>query len=326
MKSWKVESMVSIYMAFIIDLILGDPYWFPHPVKLIGKYISIIEGLVKKLNIKNKLLKFSGVILTASTVILTYSICFYLLKGTKVINVYFYQLLNVIILWTCIAPKCLEVEAIKIYSLLNEGEIVKARKQLSSIVGRDTKNLDESEIVRAVIETVSENTSDGVIAPLFYMFIGGAPLALTYKAINTLDSMVGYKKDFYYNFGWTSARLDDIVNLIPARLTACFMIAASFILGLDYKNCIKIIKRDRRNHKSPNSAYPEAATAGALGVQLGGSNSYFGEIVYKPTIGNNLRELNKNDIVKSTKLMYLCTYVAIIVFSIVKIFLGRWIL
>lgn len=318
--------MASIYMALIIDLILGDPHWFPHPVRLIGKYIGIIEGLVKKLSLNSKLLKLSGIILTVSTVILTYSICLYLLKWAKFINVYFYYLLNVIILWTCIAPKCLKVEAMKIYDLLNKGEVIKARKQLSYIVGRDTKDLDESEIVRAVVETVSENTSDGVIAPLFYMFIGGAPLALTYKAINTLDSMVGYKKDFYYNFGWASARLDDIVNLVPARLTACFMVAASFVLGLDYKNCIKIIKRDRRNHKSPNSAYPEAATAGALGVQLGGSNSYFGEIVYKPTIGDSLKELSKDDIVKSIELMYLCTYVAVMVFSMVKIFLGRWIL
>lgn len=318
--------MASIYMALIIDLILGDPHWFPHPVRLIGKYIGIIEGLIKKLSLNSKLLKLSGIILTVSTVILTYSICFYLLKWAKFINIYFYYLLNVIILWTCIAPKCLKVEAMKIYDLLNKGEFIKARKQLSYIVGRDTKDLDESEIVRAVVETVSENTSDGVIAPLFYMFIGGAPLALTYKAINTLDSMVGYKKDFYYNFGWASARLDDIVNLVPARLTACFMVAASFVLGLDYKNCIKIIKRDRRNHKSPNSAYPEAATAGALGVQLGGSNSYFGEIVYKPTIGDSLKELSKDDIVKSIELMYLCTYVAVIVFSMVKIFLGRWML
>ncbi|MEA4825598.1 MAG: adenosylcobinamide-phosphate synthase CbiB [Clostridium sp.] len=318
--------MASIYMALIIDLILGDPHWFPHPVRLIGKYIGILEGLVKKLSLNSKLLKLSGIILTVSTVILTYSICLYLLKWAKFINIYFYYLLNVIILWTCIAPKCLKVEAMKIYDLLNKGEVIKARKQLSYIVGRDTKDLDESEIVRAVVETVSENTSDGVIAPLFYMFIGGAPLALTYKAINTLDSMVGYKKDFYYNFGWASARLDDIVNLVPARLTACFMVAASFVLGLDYKNCIKIIKRDRRNHKSPNSAYPEAATAGALGVQLGGSNSYFGEIVYKPTIGDSLKELSKDDIVKSIELMYLCTYVAVMVFSMIKIFLGRWIL
>ncbi|KEI00413.1 cobalamin biosynthesis protein [Clostridium botulinum] len=314
--------MSNIYLAFILDCILGDPYWFPHPVRFIGKYISFFEKQIKKANLKNTTLKIWGVFLTLSTIGLTYGICFGILKAVYIINPKVYYVLNIVILWTCIAPKCLANEAIKIYTELANNNIEKSRKQLSYIVGRDTDNLDEGEITRAVVETVGENTSDGIIAPLMYMFIGGAPLALTYKAVNTLDSMVGYKEDIYLNFGWFSAKLDDVVNYIPARLTALFMIISAFILRFDYKNCIKIINRDKNNHTSPNAGYPESAMAGALRVKLGGTNSYFGKLTYKPTIGDKLKKLEKEDIRKSTVLMYGTTIVSIVIFSIILISCG----
>ncbi|AEB76065.1 cobalamin biosynthesis protein CobD [Clostridium botulinum] len=314
--------MSNIYLAFILDCILGDPYWFPHPVRFIGKYISFFEKQIRKANFKDITLKIGGVFLTLSTIGLTYGICFGILKAAYIINPKIYYVLNIVILWTCIAPKCLSNEAIKIYKELVNNNIEKSRKQLSYIVGRDTDNLDESEITRAVVETVGENTSDGIIAPLMYMFIGGAPLALTYKAVNTLDSMVGYKEDIYLNFGWFSAKLDDVVNYIPARLTALFMVISSFILRFDYKNCIKIINRDKNNHTSPNAGYPESAMAGALRVKIGGTNSYFGKLTYKPTIGDELKKLEKEDIRKSTILMYGTTIVSIVIFSIILISCG----
>ncbi|KEI02410.1 cobalamin biosynthesis protein [Clostridium botulinum] len=314
--------MSNIYLAFILDCILGDPYWFPHPVRFIGKYISFFEKQIRKANFKDITLKIWGVFLTLSTIGLTYGICFGILKAAYIINPKIYYVLNIVILWTCIAPKCLSNEAIKIYKELVNNNIEKSRKQLSYIVGRDTDNLDESEITRAVVETVGENTSDGIIAPLMYMFIGGAPLALTYKAVNTLDSMVGYKEDIYLNFGWFSAKLDDVVNYIPARLTALFMVISSFILRFDYKNCIKIINRDKNNHTSPNAGYPESAMAGALRVKIGGTNSYFGKLTYKPTIGDELKKLEKEDIRKSTILMYGTTIVSIVIFSIILISCG----
>ncbi|WP_196247221.1 adenosylcobinamide-phosphate synthase CbiB [Clostridium novyi] len=312
-----MKEIISIYLAFLLDCILGDPYWFPHPVRFIGKYISFFEKQIRKLKLNNKALKIFGIVLTISTVTITYTISYLVLKIAFNVNIKLYYALNIVMMWTAIAPKCLSSEGVKIYKELTKGNLEKSRKQLSYIVGRDTENLDESEITRAVVETIGENTSDGIIAPLMYMFIGGAPLALAYKAVNTLDSMVGYKEDIYFDFGWFSAKFDDGVNYIPARLTAIFMIISSWVLRLDYKNCIKIIKRDRKNHTSPNAGYPESAMAGALKVQLGGTNSYFGKLTYKPKIGDKLKELNKEDIKKSCILMYGTTVVSTVIFSLI---------
>lgn len=306
--------MYSIIGAFFIDLLLGDPYDFPHPVRFVGKYISFYEKRVRKMEPSSNRLRVLGIGLTLSTVILTYTITFLVLYLCKRVNIYLFYIVNMIFLWTCIAPRCLQKEAMKIYVLLKEGKIIEARKQLSYIVGRDTEHLKEKEIGRAVVETVAENTSDGVIAPLFYMSLGGAPLAMAYKAINTLDSMVGYKEGIYLYFGWSSARLDDVANYIPARITALLMLLVCPLFKMDFKNCFKIIMRDRKNHASPNSAYSEAATAGALGVQLGGSNYYFGKLVEKPTIGDAIKELNKEHIIDAIKLMYGATILYLLIY------------
>jgi adenosylcobinamide-phosphate synthase len=307
--------MIDIYLAFVIDALVGDPQWFPHPVRLIGRYISIFEGFTRKIISSSKGLKISGVLITLTTVALSYTIAHYTLEFFKGINTWVYHFANVLIMYTCLATRCLADEALKIYRVLKTGDIQKSRKMLSYIVGRDTQNLDESGIARATVETVAENASDGVVAPLVYMIIGGAPLALAYKAINTLDSMVGYKNDKYENLGWASAKLDDIANYIPARLTALLMIISAFVLGMDYRNSWRIFRRDNQNHKSPNSGCPEAATAGALRIQLGGTNMYFGKPVEKPTIGDNTRLLVKKDIISTIMLMYGASIAGVIILT-----------
>jgi len=307
--------MLSIYAAFLLDCIAGDPYWFPHPVRIIGFYISRFESFARKITGSDKGLFIMGLLLAFSAPILSYAAVYAILGAAAHAGRFAYYVVNMIILYTCLAPKCLSKEALIIQRALQQGDIAKSRKLLSFIVGRDTENLDERGIAKAVVETVAENTSDGVIAPLFYMVLGGAPLAMAYKAINTLDSMVGYKNDRYMNFGKASALMDDAANYIPARLTGLFMVVAAWILGFDYKGSFRILRRDCRKHSSPNSGYPEAAAAGALGIQLGGNNSYFGKLVSKPTIGDDGRVIGSDDIYASVKLMYGASVLALLVFT-----------
>ena len=309
-------NILSIYIGYIIDLIIGDPYSFPHPVIYIGKLIKCLENNIRKIFKKEKYLKFAGFILWFITVGLTYVLTYLIIKLSK-FNLITFLIVNSFIIYTTLATKCLKDEAIKIYNILKSGDIYESRKQLSYIVGRDTSSLNEAEIIRATVETVAENTVDGIISPMFYAFIGGAPLAMAYKAINTLDSMVGYKNDKYINLGFASAKIDDIANYIPARICIIFMTIASLILRFNYKNCFKISIRDRKNHKSPNCAYPEGAVAGALGIQLGGTNIYFGKPVYKPTIGDKYREIEIEDIKKTNKIMYLSSILSLIIFTLI---------
>ncbi|MCQ1528190.1 adenosylcobinamide-phosphate synthase CbiB [Lutispora saccharofermentans] len=308
--------MISIWIANLADLAFGDPYGFPHPVRLIGLYISAFEKIARRICKDNKSLKLAGVFLTISTVFLSYMTVWALLRAAYYIGGSLRLFVNAFILYTCLAGRCLAKEASKIAASLKNNDINGSRKLLSYIVGRDTAHMNENDISRAVIETVSENASDGIIAPLFYMFLGGAPLSMAYKAINTMDSMVGYKNEKYEFFGWASARLDDIANFIPSRLTSIFMICGAFVLGLDYKNSHRIVKRDCRNHLSPNSGYPEAAAAGALGIMLGGANLYFGKLVVKPSIGDKLKDIDGEDIKKMISLMYAAWIISLIVFSI----------
>jgi adenosylcobinamide-phosphate synthase len=308
-------NLVNIFIGYILDLTFGDPYSFPHPVRFIGNLIKFLENKIRKLAKKNKYLKIGGFFLWIITVGTTYIIT-YLIVRVSSIDVYLLTIVNSILIYTTLSTKCLKDEAIKIYKVLKENDLEKSRIQLSYIVGRDTKHLSKLEIIRAVVETVAENTVDGIISPMFYAFIGGAPLAMAYKAINTLDSMVGYKNEKYADIGFTSAKIDDIANFIPARITVFFMSIASLFLGYDYKSSIRIAIRDRKNHKSPNCAYPEGAIAGALEIQLGGTNTYFGESVYKPTIGDKIREIDEEDIVKTNKIMYLTSFTALIIFSL----------
>lgn len=309
-------NILSIYIGYIIDLIIGDPYSFPHPVIYIGKLIKCLENNIRKVFKKEKYLKFAGFILWFITVGTTYLLTYLIIKLSKFNSITF-LIVNSFIIYTTLATKCLKDEAIKIYDILKSGDIYESRKQLSYIVGRDTNSLNEAEIIRATVETVAENTVDGIISPMFYAFIGGAPLAMAYKAINTLDSMVGYKNDKYINLGFASAKIDDIANYIPARVCIIFMTIASLILRFNYKNCFKISIRDRKNHKSPNCAYPEGAIAGALGIQLGGTNIYFGKPVYKPTIGDKYREIEIEDIKKTNKIMYLSSILSLIIFTFI---------
>ncbi|NMS91596.1 cobalamin biosynthesis protein [Clostridioides difficile] len=311
-------NILSIYIGYVTDLIVGDPYSFPHPVRFIGKLINLTQGMIRKVFKSDKQLKFGGFILWFITVGITYLITYAIVKLFS-FNGLLSVVINGFIIYTTLATKCLKDEALKIYDVLKTGDIEKSRTQLSYIVGRDTTNLSESEIIRATVETVAENTVDGIIAPMFYAFIGGAPLAMAYKAINTLDSTVGYKNEKYKDIGFASAKIDDIANYIPARISIVLMTIGSFFLHYNYRNCFKISIRDRKNHKSPNCAFSEGAVSGALGIQLGGTNFYFGEKVYKPTIGDKLREIDKEDIIKTNKIMYASSFTSILVFTLVYV-------
>ena len=308
-------NILSIYIGYIMDLIIGDPYSFPHPVRYIGKLIKKTEKKIRNIAKSDKDLKKGGFALWFVTVGTTYLVTYLIVKLSSLIPGGF-LIVNSLLIYTTLATKCLKDEAVKIYKVLKTGDIEKSRIQLSYIVGRDTEHLDEDEIIRATIETVAENTVDGIIAPMFYAFIGGAPLAMAYKAINTLDSTVGYKNEKYKDLGFASAKIDDIANYIPARISVLLMMLGSLMLGYDYKNSSKIAIRDRKNHKSPNCAYPEGAVAGALGVQLGGTNIYFGEVVYKPTIGDKIREIEIDDIIKTNKIMYATSIASMVIFTV----------
>lgn len=307
-------NLLSIYTGYALDLIIGDPYSFPHPVRFIGKLISFLEKQIRKITKSDKGLKIVGFFLWFVVVGVTLgstSIVLRLFQFNKVA----YFLVNSILIYTTLATKCLKDESEKIYKVLKTGDLEKSRIQLSYIVGRDTTNLSEKEIVRATVETVAENTVDGIIAPLFYGFIGGAPFAMAYKAINTLDSTVGYKNDKYYYLGFASAKIDDIANYIPARLGVILLSLGSLFVGSNFRDALKIGIRDRKNHKSPNCAFSEGAVAGALGIQLGGTNVYFGKEVYKPTIGDKKREIEIEDIVRTNKIMYSSSIISIIIFT-----------
>ena len=307
--------LLSLYIGYIIDLIIGDPYSFPHPVKYIGKLIKVVENFVRKTAKTDKGLKIGGFFLWFVTVGTTFAVTYLVMRLAR-FNTVVYVIINSIVIYTTLATKCLKDEAKKIYEVLKTGDLQKSRTQLSYIVGRDTANLDEKEIIRATVETVAENTVDGLIAPLFYAFIGGAPLAMAYKAINTLDSSVGYKNEKYLHIGFASAKIDDIANFIPSRIAVILFTIGNFFLRNDYKNCFKMAIRDRKNHKSPNCAFSEGAVAGALGIQLGGTNVYFGETVYKPTIGDKTREIEVEDIARTNKILYATSLTSMVVFTL----------
>ncbi|MGD9568420.1 MAG: adenosylcobinamide-phosphate synthase CbiB [Sedimentibacter sp.] len=296
--------MTALILGYIFDLILGDPQNFPHPVRLIGK---LIENVENKLRVKCKSEKderIYGAVLWFVVVGLSYFVPALILIAALNINIVFEVILEGIMCYYILATRSLRDESMKVYYALKNNNISEARQFLSYIVGRDVEKLNTSSIAKAAVETVAENTSDGVIAPMIFIIIGGAPLGFMYKAINTLDSMVGYKNVKYVNFGRFSARADDAFNYIPSRISAYLMIAASFVLKMDYKNAYKIFKRDRYNHKSPNSAQTESVCAGALNIILGGNNYYGGVLVNKPTIGDDTREVEAEDIKRANKLMF----------------------
>jgi adenosylcobinamide-phosphate synthase len=287
--------------AVVLDLLLGDPRRFPHPVVAIGKLIGLLENRLRSL-IPNE--RLGGILLLSITVAVTCSASWLTLKGAYVVSPYIGFLVSVVFSWNCLAARSLHRESALVADALNRGDLDAARKLLSFIVGRDTEELGEEEIWRGAVETVAENSSDGVIAPLFFLMLGGPVLGLAYKAVNTLDSMVGYKNERYLQFGWASARFDDLVNWLPARITGALMVMVSPFVGLNMKSALRIMLRDGSNHSSPNSGIPEAAAAGALGVRVGGANRYFGKVVDKPTIGDPLKSLDRRAWQGAVRLMY----------------------
>ncbi|TJX13524.1 cobalamin biosynthesis protein CobD [Tissierella creatinini] len=293
--------MINILLAVALDFLIGDPYSFPHPVKLMGKIISLEENMARKIFKSDKGLKLAGLIIVIVNLFLGFSIPLLLLKlvaNNKIV----YIIMNVYFIYTCIAGRCLHHEAIMVSKAMDKS-LDEGRKRLSYIVGRDTSQLSEESIIKATIETVAENTSDGVIGPLFYIVVFGPPGGLVYKFINTMDSMLGYMNERYMYLGYFPAKFDDLFNLIPARITGLLMNIGS-LARFDVKNGLRIMKRDNKNHKSPNSGYPESAVAGLLGIQLGGGNYYKGQYVDKPYIGDKVNILNKNHIKNTIEIMY----------------------
>jgi len=302
---------IKIWIAYVLDLIFGDPQNVVHPVQVIGKIISAGE----KVLLRKKYKFLAGAVLNIFTVSITYTLMYLISKSVK-ISVFF-MIIEIYLMYTIFSINSLAREGNRVYRILKEGDIEKARKDLSYLVSRDTEMMDEKMIIRSTMETISENTVDGIVAPMFYMFLGGMPLAMAYKAINTLDSMVGYKNEKYMEFGKFSAKVDDVANFIPARITGILIVLASMILGYDYKNSLKIFLRDRKNHSSPNSAHSEASVAGALRVQFGGKVSYFGKEINKPTIGDKTKEFELEDIRKNIRIMYVTSFLSLVIFSLI---------
>ena len=324
--------IIAFIAGFVLDLLIGDPHFIPHPVRLIGSLISFLD---KRLNSDVKynsseneanLTKYKrGVLLAFTVIIATFIVSAMILVAAYSINLYAGVIAEAVMTWQILATKCLRVESMRVYDALRTDGVEAGRRAVSMIVGRDTSVLDEAGVTRAAVETVAENTSDGVIAPMLYTAIGGPVLGFVYKAVNTMDSMLGYKSDKYMYFGRFAARLDDVVNFIPARISAYFMITAAFIGGrqFDGRNAYRIFKRDRFNHASPNSAQTESVCAGALRVQLAGDAVYFGKLVKKKYIGDGLREIEYEDIKRANRLMYitafLCELLSVAVMSLVLI-------
>ena len=298
-------------VAFIMDLILGDPAWLWHPVRGIGALITALEkGLRKLFCIRREReahrgrKRTAGVILVAAVLLVSVGIPVFLLWGAGRIHPYLRMVLETGMCYQMLALRSLREESGKVYDALLTGDLASARRAVSMIVGRDTEKLDQAGITRAAVETVAENTSDGVIAPLIYLFFFGAAGGFFYKAVNTMDSMIGYKNDDYLYLGTAAAKLDDILNFIPARISALAMLAASFFLGMDSRNGLRIFRRDRYKHASPNSAQTESVCAGALRVRLAGDAWYFGQLCHKPCIGDDLRPVEPEDIRRAGRLLY----------------------
>jgi adenosylcobinamide-phosphate synthase len=308
--------LLTILLAAALDFIMGDPYNFPHPVRLMGSIINFEEKISRKITGSPEGLKISGLIIVLLNILLGFFIPLFILTLLKPYRVLF-TIANIYLISTCISAKSLKDEAMKVFQALGIG-LEEARRRLSYIVGRDTAALEEKEIIKATVETVAENTSDGVIAPLLFIMLLGAPGGFMYKFVNTMDSMLGYKNDKYQNLGFYPAKVDDLFNLIPARLTGLLMILSS--LGrFDSKNGLNIMLRDRKNHDSPNASYPEGATAGLLGIQLGGPSYYKGKPKHKPTLGDKRVEIAKGHIRDSIEIMFRSEILMLIFYALLSL-------
>ena len=330
-KTYLLAHIIAFVLGFFIDLLIGDPHFIYHPVRLIGLLIGLCEKIFLgktesglkgentsgKTETKKSVGIMTVIIVLSITLIITASIVFW----AYYFNIYLGLVIETVLTYFILATKSLKYESMKVYKALNTGTLDDARHAVSMIVGRDTESLSEEGVVKAAVETVAENTSDGVIAPMIFTAIGGPVLGFLYKAVNTMDSMIGYKNDKYLYFGRAAAKLDDFVNFIPARISAYLMILASFMGGKDYngKKAKEIFKRDRFNHASPNSAQTESVCAGALGVRLAGDASYFGKIVKKPYIGDADRNIQRDDIKRACRLMYITAFLCMIICTVILI-------
>ena len=301
----------AFFFGFILDMIFGDPQGFPHPVRLMGGLISALEKRLLDMGNRNPDRELKNGKFLAAAVLLSVSA----VSSAVFIAAYFVHPIlgacaEAFMTYQILAAKGLKSESMKVFDRLERDDLSGARKEVSMIVGRDTDNLDAEGVTKAAVETVAENTSDGVVAPMLYCAVGGPVLGLMYKAVNTMDSMIGYKNDKYLYFGRAAAKLDDAANFLPARISAVFMLFSAFIGGFDFKNALRIYKRDRLKHSSPNSAHTEAVCAGALGVRLAGDAVYFGKAVKKPFIGEALRKIEPEDIRRANRLMYFTAWTA----------------
>lgn len=315
--------LLSVCLGFLLDLCLGDPRWMPHPVVWIGKGISAMERLLRRLFSKSPRGEFAGgVVLAVLIPLLSLVISGLVLYLAYKISFWLWFALHTFWAYQILATRCLAQESRKVYQALREKNLPMARKRLSYLVGRETKDLDEEEVTKACVETVAENTSDGVAAPLLYLLLGGVPLGFCYKAINTLDSMVGYRNEKYEYFGKASAKLDDAANWIPARICGLLMIVSAWILKMSASGALWVFLSDRKKHLSPNSAQTEAVAAGALGIQLGGTHVYFGKVVEKPAIGAALRPAQAEDILRTNRMMIVTAVLLLILFGAVRLLIA----
>lgn len=310
--------MLLLICCYITDLILGDPEWFPHPVRGIGKLISLLD---KRLNGKGSLWleRIKGAILTFVVVGVAICLAYLLVRLSRKLNPFLGNLTWVYLGYASLSIKDLRVKAKMILKEVKKDSIVEARKQLSKIVGRDTQNLTKNRIIAAATESIAENTNDGIVAPLFYLILGGPVLAIAYKSINTLDSMVGYKDEKYLHFGWFPAKLDDIANFIPARISGFLISISSLISGrMGFKEPFKTMLRDGQKHPSPNSGLSEAAMAGALGIRLGGTSSYNGKVSTKPYIGEGRRNMQPSLITEALTISFISSILMLSIGVILK--------
>lgn len=306
-----IYSTIALCAGFLIDLLVGDPQGWPHIVRAMGALIAGLERLLYPLHSKRS----GGALMAIATLLVCTLLPAALLFAAFFVSPWLYLILESLFCWQLLAVKSLRVESDRVYVALKANDICGARKAVSMIVGRDTDRLDEAGVARAAVETVAENASDGVAAPLFFIMLGGAPLGCLYKAANTMDSMVGYKNERYLEFGCFAAKLDDIFNFIPSRMCALLLISAAWLCRMDAKNALRVWKRDRRKHASPNSAQTEAVMAGALRIRLAGNAYYFGKLHEKPTIGDDIRPIEAEDIRRSHKLLYI-TAILMLLFAV----------
>lgn len=303
-------AIYNVLAAYLLDIIIGDPRWLPHPVVGMGRFIERGEALLRR-HLRRE--GVAGFILTGILVVGTY----FLVKGVLSIGYHLHpwggMVMEIFLIFTALSIKDLSIHAMDVHRAIASGDLSQARVLVARMVGRETQSLDESEIIRATVESVAESINDGVVAPLLYAFLGGAPLALSYKAVNTLDSMIGHKNERYMKFGWAAARLDDLANFIPARITGLLIPGAALILRKDFGQSFITILRDRKKHPSPNAGIPEAAIAGALGVKLGGTNYYQGRVEARPFIGKARVEFSPRHIKESIWLMQITSFLILIV-------------